>query len=167
MRPVLPLALALLALTPSARADMNETFDVSGVFAHGGATVHDEATTATGLGTRMGVTFGAARFGSGIYGQAAPLGGERARWLSAEAYAGFAPNGYWQLRPSIELRAHADRIEVAGDVTVLGGVGPRFGVLLPLDEYFFVDVGLSHDLIGPEGFRGTIGLGLPIPLSHL
>lgn len=167
MRLVLPIALALLALPRSARADLDETFDVSGHVAHGSATVHDEATTATGLGMRMGVTFGAARFGSGIQGQAAELAGERAGWLSGEAYAAYAPNGYWQLRPSIELRAHVDRIAAGGDVTVLGGVGPRFGVLLPIDEYFFVDVGLSHDVIGPEGFRGTIGLGLPIPLSHL
>lgn len=153
-------ALAVLLLAAPARASMNETLDLS---LHG-AHVGTERDVASGLGYRLAFTFGPVRLGNGITGVRRDDG---AGWLSAEVFAAFAPNGYWHLRPSLELRAHADRVQLGSDVSLFAGAGPRLGVLLPIDEYFFVDVGVSRDLLGPETFRGTIGIGLPIPLSHL
>jgi len=158
---------AALAWPLAARADMNETLDISAHFARGAAVIDDEDTPTTGFGFRTGLSFGEFRVGNGLSGHAADVSRGHVRWFSYEAFAAWAPNGYWHLRPSVELRAHVDRLAYGDQVSVLTGIGPRFGVLLPIDEYFFVDVGVSRDLFGPEGFRGTFGIGLPIPLSHL
>lgn len=152
--------LAILLCAAPARASMNETLDLALYGAHVGT----EERVATGLAYRTAFSFGPVRFGNGIGGVRRDDG---AGWLSAEVFAAFAPNGYWRLRPSLELRVHGDRVQLGDDVRLFAGAGPRLGVLFPIDEYFFVDAGVSRDLFGPETFRGTIGIGLPIPLSHL
>ncbi|MBI2389274.1 MAG: hypothetical protein HYV09_06635 [Deltaproteobacteria bacterium] len=165
-RALLPATLALLLAATTARASLNETLDISAQATRSSIAPPPRDTfDAFGFGTRLGVTLHDIRFGAG-FGAHAPPPGERAPLLSAETYLAFAPGGFWELRPFVEIRAHADRFDLRQEQTAFG-VGPRFGVLAPLSEYFFVDAGLGMDLVGPERLRGSIAIGLPIPLSHL
>jgi len=127
-----------------------------------------------GAGARLGWSLEAMRFGAGlgVYGQSglsadAPRGA-RAFVASGEAFIAYAPNGFWSLRPSLELRLHVDRLQVGDAFGITRvGVGPRVGVIAPLSEYLFVDCGIGLDAFGSDEIRATIGLGVPIPLSHL
>ncbi len=159
-----PLLLALVLATPSAAASMDETLDVSAHVTHASLTVNDHSVETTGVSLRLGQTQHELRYGIGLGAALPPI---HASWLTGEAFLGYAPNGYWALRPFIEVRAHVDRLQLGEASLTRGGVGPRFGVLIPLSEYFFVDAGIGRDLIGSDELRGTIGIGLPIPLSHL
>lgn len=174
-----PLAVGLTT-TARATASLDETLDVS---LHVARTRADWRSTgspapfdARGFGVRVGSTRDALRYGAGIdfafpERLATPvpeLVGRRAWVFQGEAFVGYAPGGYWHVRPNLELRAHADRLWLGQDGGALGfGVGPRLSLLVPIDEYFFVDVGVGRDLVGPEQLRATVAIGLPIPLSHL
>lgn len=177
---VVPLLTSSLLVAAPARASLEETLDVS---LHLAQTHADWRSTgspapfdARGFGLRVGSTRDALRYGAGI-DFAFPerlttplpeLVGRRAWVFQGEAFVGYAPGGYWHVRPNLELRAHADRLWLGQDGGALGfGVGPRISLLIPIDEYFFVDVGIGRDLVGPEQLRATIAIGLPIPLSHL
>ena len=61
-----------------ARADLNETLDISAHVSH--------AAEATGINERIGLTLGEVRFGAGF-------GVATGRRFTGEAFAGFAPNG--------------------------------------------------------------------------
>jgi hypothetical protein len=168
------LAAALALLSASARADLDETLDLSFHAARAGID-GDEASLreqVPALGVRLGQTRDELRFGLGVFG-ALPKGmrsfpeGDHASLVTGEIYMGYAPGGFWNVRPFVEARLHYDRLQLGSDVTTWLGFGPRVGALVPLSEYFFVDVGVSRDLRGPEAFRGSIGIGLPIPISHL
>lgn len=152
MRTVSVAGLALVLAAGPANASLDETLDLS---LHGAHTVGDDVSPRTGAAARVGITSRDVRFGAGV-GTANGVHG-------AEAYLGWTHGGFWKLRPSFELRAHAERIDDA----TKSGLGARVAVLVPLSEYFFLDLGAGRDLIGAERFRATIGIGLPIPLSHL
>jgi hypothetical protein len=143
---------------------MDETVDISGQLTRASIAVGNHSFDATGLSLRSGGTMHAFRYGSGIGVAAPPM---RAAWLTGEVFVAYAPNGYENLRPYIELRAHVDRLQMGSDSLTRVGVGPRFGVLYALSEYFFLDAGMGRDVVGSEELRATIGLGLPIPISHL
>lgn len=171
---------ALLLASGPARADLDHTLDLS---LHASRSQADWNTVgspapfeARGVGGRLGVSRGELRFGGGLAVDLPEqlrtplpaLVGRRAWVGSAEAFVGWAPGGYWRVRPTIELRAHVDRLFLGGGGGALSlGLGPRIGVLVPLSEYFFLDVGVGRDLVGPEQLRATLAIGLPIPLSHL
>lgn len=159
-----PLTLAILLATTPAAAGLDETLDISAHATHSAIALDDRAFEATGLAARIGQTQHALRYGIGV---AIAPGPAKAAWMTGEAFIAYAPNGYWALRPFVELRAHVDRLQTGDASITRGGVGPRFGVLIPLSEYFFVDAGIGRDLIGSDELRGTVGIGLPIPLSHL
>lgn len=157
------LAAALVLLWPaSAGASMNKTLDIS---AHAGRMQTDD-WDASGGSARLGQTFGPLRFGMGVAGFR-PEVSERAHLVSTEWFWAYAPGGYHNVRPFIELRAHVDYLRLGDVATTRGAAGLRAGVLLPLSEYFFLDAGIGRDVIGPDTMRATIGLGLPIPISHL
>lgn len=168
---LLPLAILLIA-SPAA-ASLNKTLDVTASASHG--TIAESpygAFTASAIAMRVGATFGPLRFGYGPSASFPELAcacapGTRASMFGAEIFVAYAPGGYWAVRPLVEIRAHGDRLKVGSEHKVMFGAGPRFGVLVPIDEYFFVDGGVSVDLVGYEGVRGMIGIGLPIPMSHL
>jgi len=158
------ITVALLLAAPAASASMNETLDISGHLTRTTIVAGGRAFDANGISIRTGQTQHALRYGYGLGVAAPPM---KAAWLTGELFVAYAPNGYGNLRPYIELRAHVDRLQM-GDASFNSlGVGPRVGVLMPLSEYFFVDIGVAKDVIGSDEVRGTLGLGLPIPLSHL
>lgn len=169
---LLPFVAALLFAAP-ASASLNKTLDISGHAVRlNTAGFGGEAYDANGVSMRMGDTIGPMRIGIGFNGYAPEIScacapGTRAGVFGLEAFIGYAPNGYWEMRPFIELRAHGDRLQLGGEKKITSGIGPRVGVLIPLSEYFFFDIGIGRDLVGPETLRATVGLGLPIPLSHL
>jgi len=178
-RALLSLVLGLGVTTAlPARADLNETLDLSLHATRGRVAMSDPRVDSKfevqGLGARLGWSLQDLRFGAGvgIYGPSSLRAdgpkGTRAYLASGEAYIAYAPDGFWSLRPFLELRAHADRLQVGDAYGITRvGVGPRVGVLAPLSEYFFLDCGVGVDLMGSDEIRGTIGIGLPIPLSHL
>lgn len=159
-----PLTLAILLAATPAAASLDETLDISAHVTHSAIALDDRAFETTGLSARIGQTQRALRYGIGVGIAPAPA---KAAWMTGEAFIAYAPNGYYALRPFIELRGHVDRLQMGEASIVRGGVGPRFGVLIPLSEYFFLDAGIGKDVIGSDELRGTIGIGLPIPLSHL
>lgn len=170
-RLLLAVTLALLCATATARASLDETLDVAPYASRTSIAPASGPIDAFGGGMRLGVTLHDVRFGAGVGAYAPPT---RSPLLSAEAYVGYAPGGFWELRPFVELRAHAECFDLrdpqrarSRDATTFVGVGPRFGVLAPLSEYFFVEAGLGMDFAGPERLRGSVAFGLPIPLSHL
>jgi len=160
----LPLACALVLCAGGARASLDETLDISGHLTRSTIVAGDRAFDANGFSLRSGQTQHALRYGIGLGIAAPPM---RAAWLTGEAFVAYAPNGYDNLRPYVELRAHVDRLQMGSDSFNRFGLGPRFGVLLPLSEYFFLDAGIGKDVVGSDELRATIGIGLPIPLSHL
>lgn len=167
----LPLALLLIA-TP-ASASLNRTLDPSLSASHGSVTESPVGSFPfNALSFRLAGTFGRLRAGYGANAffpqiTCACEPGATAFMFGGEGFIGYAPGGYWSMRPFFEMRAHVERLRVGDLQKTLFGVGPRVGVLVPIDEYFFVDAGMSIDVLGHEGIRGGIGLGLPIPVSHL
>ncbi len=168
---LLPLAILLFG-TPAA-ASLNKTLDISAHASHG--TIAESPYGAFSVSTialRSGATFGPFRYGGGPRASFPQLAcacepGTKASMFGAEIFVGYAPGGYWAVRPFVEVRVHGDRLIVGSEQKLMFGAGPRFGALVPIDEYFFVDGGVSIDLVGYEGVRGMIGIGLPIPMSHL
>lgn len=165
------LSLGILSAAPAASASLDETLDLSGHVTHvrqGAVATGAPGFEATGLSLRAGISDHAFRYGAALGVASPPM---HALWVNAEAFVAYAPNGYENVRPYVELRAHADRLhrlEAADGASLTRyGVGPRVGVLMPLSEYCFLDLGIGRDVIGSEELRATIGLGLPIPLSHL
>ncbi|MGZ3478617.1 MAG: hypothetical protein ACXVCJ_29215 [Polyangiales bacterium] len=146
------LVAATLLLASPAQASLDETLDIS---LHGTYAALDQHHPMGGVGARVGVSSRAFRFGAG----AGIADGVR----TGEAFVALTAGGFWKMRPFFEVRGHLDRV----DDETRNGLGFRGGVLLPLSEYFFFDIGAGRDVIGPERFRASIGLGLPIPLSHL
>lgn len=172
MRPVVAAAVLAACLgSAEAHARLDETLDVSLHATRGRYTMSDPSLPPLdvhGLGARVGWTLTTLRFGggAGLHELVGHTGSGHPFLASGELFVAVQMDPGCVL-PFVELRAHVDHVH-AGDrgVTRLG-LGPRVGVLVPLNEYFFLDLGLSMDLVGPETFRGVIGLGLPIPLSHL
>lgn len=171
---------AALLVSQPARADLDATLDVAlqatRTRAWLGASGATPPSDLWGVGGRLGATRGGLRFGGGVGleasrdadGIAASNGGAR-RWLgSTEAYFAYAPGSYWSVRPLVELRAHVERVGPSmGSARWSAGFGPRIGVIVALSEYFFFEVAVGRDLVGPQEERVTVALGLPIPLSHL
>src|SRR5687768_13096149 len=101
-----------------------------------------------GMGMRIGATLVPFRYGWGAnayfpQGTCECVAGTMAFLGGGELFMGYAPGGFWSMRPFIEVRAHAERLTVGDRQMLVWGVGPRLGVLMPLSEYFFVDAGLS------------------------
>jgi hypothetical protein len=169
---LLPLALLLFAAPAS--ASLNRTLDITAYGSHGNVTESPVGTFPfNAISMRLGGTFGPLRTGYGFTGFFPQIAcacdpSAKAVMLGGEVFAGYAPGGYRVMRPFFELRAHVERLQIGDDVKkTLFGLGPRAGILFPIDEYFFVDAGMSIDVLGGEGIRGGIGIGLPIPFSHL
>jgi hypothetical protein len=142
---------AILTVAPAARASLDETLDVS---VHGTWAALEPHHPLAGAAARVGISNRGFRFGGG----AGITDGVR----TGELFAALTTGGFWKVRPFFEVRGHLDR-----DDETRFALGARAGVLVPLNEYFFVDFGGGRDLVGQESFRASIGLGLPIPLSHL
>jgi hypothetical protein len=159
-----PVVLAVVLCAGAAHASMNETLDISGHLTRSTIVAGEHVFDANGFSYRNGQTQHDLRYGVGLGVAAPPM---RAVWLTGEVFVAYAPNGCENLRPYVELRGHVDRLQIGGASFNRLGFGPRFGVLLPLSEYFFVDIGIGKDVIGSDELRSTIGIGLPIPLSHL
>jgi len=95
----------------------------------------------------------------------------------AEAFLGYAFGRGREVRPFLEARGTLDVMQLGlstsrGDVSApfnayAPGLGLRAGVLVPLNEYFFVDTGLGLGIVGPQRVSIDVGLGLPIPLANL
>ena len=167
--------LAILTVPQAANASMDETLDIS-VHATAATLEHDglRSFDVQGGAARVGVTLGSLRFGGGPTFLTAPSvrtdGGsrvDRPMLAGGELFVGIArPDGC--VLPFLELRAHAERW--IGSSEGLGaslGIGPRIGLRFVLNEYFFAEVGVGRDVLGPERFRTGLALGIPIPLSHL
>ncbi|MBL8717254.1 MAG: hypothetical protein JNL79_14805 [Myxococcales bacterium] len=154
-----------------AHARLDETLDVSVHATRGRFAMSDPSLPPLdvhGLGARVGWTLTTLRFGgdAALHDLVGHASGGHPFMATGELFVAVLMDPGC-LHPFVELRAHVDHVH-AGDLGVTRlGLGPRVGVLVPLNDYFFLDLGFSMDLVGPETFRGAIGLGLPIPLSHL
>jgi hypothetical protein len=143
---------------------------------------------AIGATLRGGLTLDGLRFGLG-------LGAFRVEGLSladaplevwglgleGEAFLGFTAKRFSSARPYIELRADARLITLGverseqgggafglGDLSARGfGAGVRAGLLVPLSEYFFLDIAAQYDALGDRAGGLSFGLGLPIPTDNL
>jgi hypothetical protein len=152
----------LLLFPASAAASMNKTLDIS-VQASRMQTADWDAN---GGGMRLGNTFSPLRYGGGVSGYRPEVPG-RALLMSYEVFYAYAPGGYFHVRPFVEVRFHIDNTRLGDDSKVRFAVGARIGAIVPINEYFFVDAGIGRDVIGADTMRATIGIGLPIPVSHL
>lgn len=101
----------------------------------------------------------------------ASLTSARAWNVPAEAFFGYAFRTGERVRPFIEARGTATFIGArANDVRLRGhalGMAARVGVLVQLNEYFFVDAGIGRAFVGPDTWTACVGLGIPIPLANL
>lgn len=97
--------------------------------------------------------------------------------LPLEAFLGYAFRTGERVRPFLEARgtatflwARGERNDRSGYVSMRGsafGLAARAGVLVELNEYFFVDVGVGRFVLGPGTWTACVGLGIPIPLANL
>jgi hypothetical protein len=101
--------------------------------------------------------------------------------MSFELFAGYAFGDAREVRPYLEARGSFTLLETqlelqlpngqsggtTGYQAYVPGVGLSAGILVPLNEYFFADVGVEVDLYGALRFAPFVGIGLPIPQSHL
>lgn len=141
-------------------------------------------TGITSHGLRFGVGVGLGR-ASGDALEASSLApgssaSADATWLTpVEGYVGFAWGAVRTLRPYVELRggfyaAHVPVSALRADGpeesrvhrAVMPFVAGRVGAIAWLSQYFFVDFGVGAG-VGAERMSASVGLGLPIPLSHL
>jgi hypothetical protein len=170
---VFALVLILFLTAAPASASLNRTIDPTLVGSHGSITESPVGSFPfNAISLRLVGRFGALRSGYGVTAffpqiTCACDPASRVFMFGGEIFMGYSPGGYWAMRPYFEARAHVERLEVGAVKKIFAGAGPRLGVLVPIDEYFFVDAGMSIDVVGAEGIRGGIGIGLPIPLSHL
>lgn len=161
--------LAAVSIAPPAAARFDETLDVSLHASHAeqdldvaGAGTPSRVLT-RGLGFRTGVAIDGVRAGSGVTVRFGDTG-----WgAAAEGFVGWSPPKYFHLRAFGELRVHVDRFAAPDRALLRAGLGPRFGLVAPIDEYFFVEAAVALDLVGPDRLVATVALGLPIQLSHL
>jgi hypothetical protein len=144
---------------------------------------------------RTGATLGGWRFGAGVgFGGvhglsyvARPLPDNWSLkvgniWAGMmELYGGYAWGKYKNVRPYLEIRGGLTFLQsqiglihpVYGELgasphnAYLGVLSGRVGLLVPLSEYFFLDMAVGYGIVGQEKQSFVIGLGLPIPMSHL
>ncbi len=125
-------------------------------------------------GIRAGVGLGAYRV-SGLSASGAAVHA-RGMGIGGEVFLGYAHGR--DIRPYVELRGvwntlfmdfhrASDGLAIGDETTHDFGLGVRAGLLVALNEYFFVDVGAGHGLLGAENMHFSVALGLPIPLSNL
>ena len=98
-----------------------------------------------------------------------------------EAFVAYAFGPAREVRPYLEVRggltvlqarlraSHPGQGDLGGGdfAALLPSVGGRSGALVPLSEYFFLDLGVGYGFVGPERLSLFVGLGLPIPLANL
>ncbi|MCC6527954.1 MAG: hypothetical protein IT373_35235 [Polyangiaceae bacterium] len=96
--------------------------------------------------------------------------------LSFEVYAGYAFGSARDVRPYLEARGTVDVLftrltaEGSGRASLYAaapGVALAAGLLLPVSQYFFADVGVAVAPYGPERLSLFGALGVPIPLANL
>ncbi|MCH9687057.1 MAG: hypothetical protein K0V04_36820 [Deltaproteobacteria bacterium] len=101
--------------------------------------------------------------------------------IPVEGFVGYAMRSDKRIRPFVEARTTVTAVVARaqlhhrhdGDLgsvrmrAATFGVGGRMGVLLALNDYVFVDVGVGRVFHGPGGWTASVGIGLPIPLSNL
>ena len=125
-------------------------------------------------GVRIGLALGAFRVTSpATAANPAPLHG---KGFAGELFLAYAYGR--DIRPYVELRGvwnalavesgeGAGRTEDVGGTIHTLGLGMRAGLLIALDEYFFIDLGATRTLVGPDHNYVSLGLGIPIPLDNL
>ncbi len=101
--------------------------------------------------------------------------------IPIEGFVGYALRRGERIRPFVEARTTVTAVVARAQLTHrhdgdLGsvrmraatfGVAGRMGVLLALNDYVFIDVGVGRVFHGPGGWTASLGVGLPIPLSNL
>jgi hypothetical protein len=174
------IGLATLAFGQPAHADkFDSTLDVS--LATSGTMLHVDADRlrvqwlAPGATGRIGMSLEGFRFGAGIgfFGApASPAPGFRGPlWgIPIELYTGYAFGRARKLQPYIELRASVTHLFAPTQTEMATAwafsIMPRVGVRIPLNEYFFIDVGAGVGA-GAERVQITWALGIPIPTANL
>ncbi len=101
--------------------------------------------------------------------------------IPIEGFAAYAFRPSKRVRPFVETRTtgtfiqaqarvasgvERERVPVRLRGTTLA-VALRAGVLVHLNEYFFLDAGIGRVVYGTEGWTASVGIGIPIPLSNL
>jgi len=101
--------------------------------------------------------------------------------IPLEGFVAYAFRPGERVRPFIEARATGTIVEARAQLAHRGGgrsetlrmhattfaLAAQAGVLVHLNEYFFVEAGVGRVVYGVGGWTAGVGIGIPIPLANL